>query len=176
MSPWRREEAARRLGEDRYRERMDKEEREGGQQNMRRMDYGNRQPMSHYGSEEDEDDMSGSFRHRKAERHVQEEEPKELTEERVKKWVNGMQNADGKTGPHFHIDHSELLRANYGTHCDKLEFYGAINMMYSDYCEVAKRMNVDRPEFYACMAKAFLEDKDAGEGKLEKYMRCIAGK
>lgn len=37
----------------------------------------------------------------------------------------------------------------------------AMNMMYSDYCTVANKYNVGTPEFYACMAKAFLFDKDA---------------
>lgn len=36
-----------------------------------------------------------------------------------------------------------------------------MNMMYSDYCTVANKYNVGTPEFYACMAKAFLFDKDA---------------
>ncbi len=49
-------------------------------------------------------------------------------------------------------------------------------MIHSDYYEVAKRLNVDRPEFYAHMAKAFLMDKDAGEGKLAKYIKYIAEK
>lgn len=44
-----------------------------------------------------------------------------------------------------------------------------------DYCEVAKKMGLDRPDFYAHMAKAFLEDGDAGKNKIEKYKRYIAG-
>ena len=40
-----------------------------------------------------------------------------------------------------------------------------MNMMYSDYCQVAKRQSVDTPGFYADMAKAFLEDADAADGK-----------
>ena len=49
----------------------------------------------------------------------------------------------------------------------------ALNMMYADYSEVAKKFGADKPEFYTCMAKAFLEDPDAGEGKLAKYMEHI---
>lgn len=167
MSPWRREEAARRLGEDRYRERMEKEEHEGGRKHRQ---------MDRRRNEEDEDDLSGSFRHRETSGHVSEKGTEELTEEKVKKWVNGMQGSDGKTGAHYQMDQAELLRANYCPQCDKLEFYGCINMIYSDYSEVAKRYSVDRPEFYAHMAKAFLMDKDAEEGKLAKYMRYVAGK
>lgn len=179
MSPWRREKMARELGEDRYRERMDKERREGSDRRepefRRRMYDGRQRPMDHYG-EEDEDDMSGSFRHSKAKGHVPEENEEELTEERVRKWVNGMKNGDGKTGAHYQMDQAELLRANHCPQCDKLEFWGCINMMHSDYYEVAKRLNVDRPEFYANMAKAFLMDKDAPDNKLAMYITYVAGK
>lgn len=51
-----------------------------------------------------------------------------------------------------------------------------MNMMYSDYCQVAKRQSVDTPGFYADMAKAFLEDTDAADGKAYLYWDCIADK
>ncbi len=78
--------------------RRDEKREKGGPMEYRMEGEGRRRPMSHYGGEEDEDDMSGSFRHRKAKGHVPEEEKEELTEERVKKWVEGMQNSDGKSG------------------------------------------------------------------------------
>lgn len=46
----------------------------------------------------------------------------------------------------------------------------------SDYCQVAKRQSVDTPGFYADMAKAFLEDADAADGKAYLYWDCIADK
>lgn len=46
-------------------------------------------------------------------------------------------------------------------------------MMCTDSTEVARKFGTDKPEFYTCMAKAFLEDPDAGEGKLAKYMDVI---
>ena len=48
-----------------------------------------------------------------------------------------------------------------------------MNAMYSDYCKVAKRYGVDRPEFFAEMAKAWLEDKDAVPNKAAMYYDCI---
>ena len=87
-----------------------------------------------------------------------------------------MKNNDGTTGEHFKAEHAEQTRNAHCPDCDKMEFWTAMNMMYSDYCDVAKKMNVDRPDFYAHMAKAFLMDKDAGEGKLAKYMKYIAEK
>ena len=49
-------------------------------------------------------------------------------------------------------------------------------MMYSDYCQVAKRQSVDTPGFYADMAKAFLEDGDAVDGKAYAYREYITEK
>ena len=46
-----------------------------------------------------------------------------------------------------------------------------MNVMYSDYYGVAAKYGLDRPEFYADLAKAFLMDKDAGgpEEKMAGY-------
>lgn len=55
----------------------------------------------------------------------------------------------------------------------------AMNMMYSDYCKVAKKYGADTPEFYADMAKAFLRDKDFDgkpEEKLYLYYKTIVEK
>ena len=128
--------------------------------------------------EQGEEELSGSFRYRQAPRDVQEDlqEEQPLNEMQVKKWLKEMQNEDGTTGGHFGRDSAEALRRAHCPGCDELEFYAAINMIYSDSCKVARQMSVDRPEFYAHMAKAFLEDKDAGDGKLLKYMRHVVGK
>lgn len=44
-----------------------------------------------------------------------------------------------------------------------------MNMMYSDYYPVAVEFGLNRPEFYAALAKAFLIDKD-GPGPERKLM------
>lgn len=99
--------------------------------------------------------------------------PEKVEEHKAMEWVRDMRNPDGSTGPHFKQEMSEQLRAAHCPKCDKWEFMVALNMMYADYSEVAKKFSADKPEFYACMAKAFLEDPDAGEGKLAKYMEVI---
>ena len=50
-----------------------------------------------------------------------------------------------------------------------------MNMMYSDYCAVARKYGVDNADFYADMAKAFLFDPDGGAPakKVEAYYRYI---
>lgn len=97
----------------------------------------------------------------------------EVDEQKARMWTGKMQNPDGTTGPHFKPEIAEQLRVAHCPKCDKWEFFVALNMMYADYCEVAKRFAADKPEFYVHMAKAFLEDPDAGEGKLAKYMEYI---
>lgn len=101
------------------------------------------------------------------------ERPERVDERRAMEWIGGMKNPDGSKGPHFKPDLAEQLRAAHCPKCDRWEFLVAINMMYADYSEVAKKFAADKPEFYTCMAKAFLEDPDAGEGKLAKYMEYI---
>ena len=104
------------------------------------------------------------------------EEDYEVDEQKAMQWVGKMRNADGSTGPHFKPEVAEQLRAAHCPKCDKWEFMVALNMMYSDYADVAKKFGADKPEFYVHMAKAFLEDEDAGEDKLAKYMECIPEK
>ena len=48
-------------------------------------------------------------------------------------------------------------------------------MMYSDYCKVAEKLNVNIVDFCACMAKAFLDDKDAKPDKVARYWEYVAG-
>lgn len=119
---------------------------------------------------------AGNFRHSQNSREHEADEKVKFDEHKAKEWVGRMKNNDGTTGEHFKAEQTEQMRNAHCPDCDKMEFWAAMNMMYSDYCDVAKKMSVDRPEFYACMAKAFLMDKDAGEGKMAKYMKYIAEK
>lgn len=135
------------------------------------------------GKPDDDDDeeegggkYAGKFRHRQDSREHETSQAIAFDEYKAKEWVRGMRNGDGSTGEHFRAEQIEPLRTAHCPQCDKVEFWAAMNMMYSDYCEVAKKMNVDKPEFYAHMAKAFLMDEDAGEEKLAKYMKYIAEK
>ena len=97
--------------------------------------------------------------------------------EDAERWVQHMQNADGSTGPHWTQDQTAAVAGSVGVHdVDPWAWYAAMNMMYSDYWESAMRYGVDRPEYYADLAKEFLFDKDAGgpEEKLAAYYHSIA--
>lgn len=59
------------------------------------------------------------------------------------------------------MEQAKQIMDQQGYSGDEVDFFVAINMMYSDYCKVAKRNNCGTTEFYAAMAKAFLDDKDA---------------
>lgn len=90
------------------------------------------------------------------------------------KWVRSMENADGTTGAHWNMAQTDEVRKQHASDCAPTAFWITMNMMYSDYCKVAEKMGVNKPEFYACMAKAFLDDKDAQPDKLARYYEYIA--
>lgn len=100
----------------------------------------------------------------------------------IEKWKKHMKNQDGTMGEHFKKE--QVMQAarqigvnpeEYGEHIFPL----VMNMMYSDYCAVAKKFGLDRPDFYAELAKAFLNDKDFEgdpEEKVWLYYKCISEK
>lgn len=97
--------------------------------------------------------------------------PRLIAEKRASK----MQNEDGTQGPHWTMELTKQVQAQQSIECDPIEFFLAMNMMYSDYVKVAKKLGVNNVDFYSCMAKAFLDDKDAGPDKLERYFEYVVG-
>ena len=71
------------------------------------------------------------------------------------------------------MEQTEQVRKQRSIECDPLAFYVTMNMMYSDYCRVAEKVGASSLDFYAYMSKAFLDDKDAGEGKIGRYFSCV---
>lgn len=96
-------------------------------------------------------------------------------DERIaKEWVSKMENEDGTRGPHWTMDQVKKVMEQRGIREEPARFYAALNMMYSDYCEVAKKINANNMDFFAEMAKAFLKDKDAGaQDKLTAYYEYV---
>ena len=82
-------------------------------------------------------------------------------------------DTDGTTGPHWSMEQTEQARKQRGIDCDPLAFYVTMNMMYSDYCKAAEKVNASSVDFYAYMARAFVDDKDAGDGKISRYFSCV---
>ena len=95
-------------------------------------------------------------------------------------WKKELKNEDGSHGEHWKKEQLEQVARQMGIDVHSLGGIDVlamtVNMMYSDYCAVAKKYGVDRPEYYVDLAKAFLQDKDYkgdGEQKLWYYYQCI---
>jgi len=89
-----------------------------------------------------------------------------------------MKNADGSTGPHWTMDQTSAIADSMGIQAQVVPRWAwgvTMNMMYSDYYPVAVEFGLNRPEFYADLAKAFLMDKDAGgpEIKMNGYYHGV---
>ena len=87
-------------------------------------------------------------------------------------WVQEMQEESGmELWPREMT--RQIARKNGMSGLDENEFYAVYNAMYTDFCEVAKDWGVDKPDFFADLARAFLEDEDAVEDKAAAYYACI---
>lgn len=107
---------------------------------------------------------------------VRAEEARHLDRKEMTDWVKDMKNADGSTGAHWSKDQTTSVGKSSGIDFDSGAvspecWYVALNMMHSDYSPTATKYGLDRPDFYAALAKDFLFDKDGGgaKAKLEGY-------
>lgn len=104
--------------------------------------------------------------------HV-ESEDYHITEAEAKTWVDKIERSDGHTGGKWTKEQTEQVRLANCPECDPMEFYITLNMAEADYLPTAQKYGMDKPEFYASLARDFLMDKDAKSGKLARYMREI---
>lgn len=109
-------------------------------------------------------------------------EPEMFSRRDIETWKSIMHNEDGTRGEHFRPEQVRMACQQTGIDYEEFGehiFSLAMNMMYSDYCKVAKKYGIDHPEFYADLAKAFLRDKDFDgkpEEKLYLYYKTIVEK
>lgn len=78
----------------------------------------------------------------------------------AKKAVAKMRNVDGTVGEHWSMEQTNQLADQYGVK-HKADWYYTMNMLYSDFSQV---IGSDAGS-YAKLAKAYLQDPDAPEGK-----------
>lgn len=98
----------------------------------------------------------------------------ELDMAMAEEWMRSLQNEDGTRGAHWTMDQAKQVLNQRKINCDPLEFWVALNVMYSDYAPVFKKHGVgERVDIYADMAKAFLDDKDAAPDKLAAYYQHV---
>lgn len=104
-----------------------------------------------------------------------------LTREMAEEWVNSLENddEDRPKGGVFTMDKAKELAKKVGIKTEGqkfIDFYAIINALYSDYSKVAEKFDVETPEFFACLAKAWLDDEDAVKNKAAMYYRYIVEK
>ena len=94
-----------------------------------------------------------------------------LTEEQAVSYVKHMKHKDGSEGEHWTLEQTKAYQASHSDYAsiDPLDFYVAINMMYSDYFKPAYTT-----DNYASMAASFLNDVDAPSNKLERYIQAMS--
>lgn len=134
--------------------------------------------MRQYGRRYDPNRMTASHGQRK---HYEmggaegEEDGEHLTREKAEKWAKSMKSEDGKPGPRWPYNEIKQYAANFGVQGEEVvDFFAVMNALYSDYCKVAKKYGVDKVDFWADLAKAFMHDKDAVPDKVMAYYECIA--
>lgn len=101
-----------------------------------------------------------------------------ITRDVAFKWVSGMENSDGTKGEHWSLDMTNKLRIREGlAEIPEYEFYAIMNMLYSDYGEVADKYNlVGNLNFWLDMAKAWYYDEDAKSCKTSLYREFVTKK
>ena len=95
-----------------------------------------------------------------------------FTEWKYQKAVDGLENADGTKGPHWSVSDITSYAKSRGlsySMFNEYDFAYAMNMAYSDYYGSVQ----DSTESYYRIAKAFIEDKDAPEGKAFLYWKAM---
>lgn len=111
----------------------------------------------------------------KADKITMESEASTFTEDDARRWTEHMENDDGSMGAHWTLEQTTAVANSIGVHVDPWIWFAALNMEYSDNFDVAQKYGLDRPEYYADLAKAFLFDKDGGgpEEKIAGYYHGI---
>lgn len=118
--------------------------------------------------------MMGEFRqHEQMQTGRSEGERMDLDQMSAEQWMRNMEKEDGSKGPKWTKEQVKPYMAQVGYHGPEYKFWAIMNAMYSDYCKVAKKYGHDRPEYYADLAKAWLEDKDANPEKAGLYYKYI---
>ena len=119
-----------------------------------------------------------TIRHRIGEdRKEEKREPHEhhLTMDDARRWAEKMKNADGSSGPHWTIAQTEQVKRENGMRCNAAEFFAVMNAIYSDFCVALEECGIHRTDTacYAKLARAWIMDEDAEEGKAKRYFEFI---
>lgn len=94
------------------------------------------------------------------------------------KWLDKLINVDGSKGPHWSLDKTNDIAKEHNVYFEDIsdkDWNMALNMVYSDYSNIAKKYGIDTASFYVDIAKAWLFDPDtiSGKDKLKEYFKYI---
>ena len=117
--------------------------------------------------------MGESRQHEQMQMGRSEGERMDLDQMSAEQWMRNMEKEDGSKGPKWTKEQVKPYMAQVGYHGPEYKFWAVMNALYSDYCKIAKKYGVDRPEYYAELTKAWLEDKDAVPEKAGLYYKYI---
>ena len=117
--------------------------------------------------------MGESRQHEQMQMGKSEGERMDLDQMSAEQWMRNMEKEDGSKGPKWSKEQVKPYMAQVGYHGPEYKFWAVMNALYSDYCKIAKKYGVDRPEYYAELTKAWLEDKDANPEKAGLYYKYI---
>ena len=117
--------------------------------------------------------MGESRQHAQMQMGRSEGERMDLDQMSAEQWMRNMEKEDGSKGPKWTKEQVKPYMAQVGYHGPEYKFWAVMNALYSDYCKIAKKYGVDRPEYYAELTKAWLEDKDANPEKAGLYYKYI---
>ena len=101
-----------------------------------------------------------------------------LTKAEKHQWEQSMRNTDGTHGPHYDMAQVVQAAEKVGirfNEFDEKDLALIMNMFYSDYGQVFRKYGVDKPEFYADIAKAYFDDPDGPDpdDKLSRQYHCM---
>lgn len=91
-----------------------------------------------------------------------------FTRESAEYAVSCMKNKDGSAGAHWSYETTEKVLYSQHLDFDEADWFYVLNMIYSDYYKAGRSDDV-----YIELAKDFLSDSDAPEGKAKKYFLAM---
>ena len=92
----------------------------------------------------------------------------------AEEWMRNLKNADGTTGAHWTIEQCKQVMQQHNMNCDPVEFWVAMNTLYSDLCKVNEKHGIRNIDYYVDAACAFwLYDNDAVKDKETAYYHYI---
>lgn len=93
----------------------------------------------------------------------------EISDQEIQMWLKEMENEDGTRGAHWTKEQTTPLAKSHGVilneDVDDTIWNLVMNIVYSDNCKTAKKYGVDKPDYYADLAKDWLEDEDGLQGR-----------